>query len=651
MPGRSRCGWRTLAGADQGRQPRSCSARRRPAGSSARRRPARPGVEGVGRAPSRRPRPRSAPVASSPAAVAVSTSSAATGSSTCSRAAAALRSRTPRPPVRSAGGGVGPPVVEQQLDAAYGLEGRAGGRPGRPARRRARGGQRRGRVDGLAGGPPAAQRQADLAGEHHEPSRAGHQQAAARAAPRPGWSPPRPRRGVPRGRRSPSPPCASDVVEQRPGRRAQRGQPRGDLRRRSGRRREAAARWRRCPPAKPSVTAGQRPHPSGGLPGQREVEQPRAPPRSPRRARRDHAPAAQSDRAVGRPPPGHPARSARGGSVSRARGAARTGSPHARPAGRSPEGPGWRGRDGRGAGGPAARPASGAAGRRACGAPAEPAIASTLPASACPAPPGRPSRRDGPRSSCTTAPRPTSAGCARSTRTPSSPPAGLRRRRRHGRARRAVTSPAERGRGVRRPGRHRPTTGRPGGRGVAARRCGACQRRIIEYAAGPARGRSRPRWYAGTTVVVAAAGRTDEAGPGWLVANLGDSRAYRLPRGRLHQVSVDHSLVQELVDAGEITPEEAAIHPERHVVTRALGGPRRRRARPLLWSRSTGRPAAAVLRRRHRDARRRARSPSCWAVPPTRVTRPTGLVAAAVEAGGHDNATAVVVDVVGWARR
>ena len=39
------------------------------------------------------------------------------------------------------------------------------------------------------------------------------------------------------------------------------------------------------------------------------------------------------------------------------------------------------------------------------------------------------------------------------------------------------------------------------------------------------------------------------------------------------RVSVDHSLVQELVDAGQITEEEAAFHPERHIVTRALGGP------------------------------------------------------------------------------
>ncbi|MDQ1057648.1 serine/threonine protein phosphatase PrpC [Arthrobacter globiformis] len=59
--------------------------------------------------------------------------------------------------------------------------------------------------------------------------------------------------------------------------------------------------------------------------------------------------------------------------------------------------------------------------------------------------------------------------------------------------------------------------------------------------------------------------------PYWLVMNIGDSRTYRLSQGRLSQVSVDHSEVQELVESGSITAEEAAVHPRRHVVTRALG--------------------------------------------------------------------------------
>lgn len=59
--------------------------------------------------------------------------------------------------------------------------------------------------------------------------------------------------------------------------------------------------------------------------------------------------------------------------------------------------------------------------------------------------------------------------------------------------------------------------------------------------------------------------------PYWLVMNIGDSRTYLLSQGQFSQVSVDHSEVQELVDSGDITAEQAAIHPRRHVVTRALG--------------------------------------------------------------------------------
>lgn len=59
--------------------------------------------------------------------------------------------------------------------------------------------------------------------------------------------------------------------------------------------------------------------------------------------------------------------------------------------------------------------------------------------------------------------------------------------------------------------------------------------------------------------------------PYWLVFNVGDSRTYRFSQGGLEQITIDHSEVQELVDYGRITPEEALTHPRRHVVTRALG--------------------------------------------------------------------------------
>jgi protein phosphatase len=55
------------------------------------------------------------------------------------------------------------------------------------------------------------------------------------------------------------------------------------------------------------------------------------------------------------------------------------------------------------------------------------------------------------------------------------------------------------------------------------------------------------------------------------VFNLGDSRTYRLAGGSLEQISVDHSVVQELLDEGELDRAAAASHPGRNVITRALG--------------------------------------------------------------------------------
>ena len=75
---------------------------------------------------------------------------------------------------------------------------------------------------------------------------------------------------------------------------------------------------------------------------------------------------------------------------------------------------------------------------------------------------------------------------------------------------------------------------------------------------------------AGTTV--AGVVLTEQDGePFWLVFNVGDSRVYRCTQEDIEQVSVDHSLVQEMVDLGTISADEARHHPQRNVITRAVG--------------------------------------------------------------------------------
>ena len=61
------------------------------------------------------------------------------------------------------------------------------------------------------------------------------------------------------------------------------------------------------------------------------------------------------------------------------------------------------------------------------------------------------------------------------------------------------------------------------------------------------------------------------AGGTLLIGHVGDSRAYLLRDGELSQVTTDHSLVEELVREGRITASEAAVHPQRSIITRALG--------------------------------------------------------------------------------
>src|ERR671936_1909401 len=70
----------------------------------------------------------------------------------------------------------------------------------------------------------------------------------------------------------------------------------------------------------------------------------------------------------------------------------------------------------------------------------------------------------------------------------------------------------------------------------------------------------------GTTLTAAYVGEDDLT-----VAHVGDSRLYRLRDGELERLTDDHSLVEELVRQGKLTPQEADEHPQRSIITRALG--------------------------------------------------------------------------------
>jgi PPM family protein phosphatase len=72
----------------------------------------------------------------------------------------------------------------------------------------------------------------------------------------------------------------------------------------------------------------------------------------------------------------------------------------------------------------------------------------------------------------------------------------------------------------------------------------------------------------GTTMTVALVDAADDS---IAVGHVGDSRAYRIRDEQLEQLTDDHSLVGELLRSGKLSPEEAEVHPQRSVITRALG--------------------------------------------------------------------------------
>ncbi len=76
-----------------------------------------------------------------------------------------------------------------------------------------------------------------------------------------------------------------------------------------------------------------------------------------------------------------------------------------------------------------------------------------------------------------------------------------------------------------------------------------------------------PNLYGMGTTVVCAVVKNGRIG----IVHAGDSRAYLYRNGSIYRVTTDHSMVQELVSAGQITDEQARNHPNRNIITRALG--------------------------------------------------------------------------------
>ena len=136
----------------------------------------------------------------------------------------------------------------------------------------------------------------------------------------------------------------------------------------------------------------------------------------------------------------------------------------------------------------------------------------------------------------------------------------------------------------------------------------------------------------------------------WLTFNIGDSRTYRLSDGELEQISVDHSVVQELIESGELSLEQAATDHRRNIITRAIGAgstgdadfwlfPAERDDRMLICSDGLSSEVS--------DAQIR----EILMLEPDPQTAAAALVDEAVSAGGRDNITVVVVDAVSVASR
>lgn len=132
-----------------------------------------------------------------------------------------------------------------------------------------------------------------------------------------------------------------------------------------------------------------------------------------------------------------------------------------------------------------------------------------------------------------------------------------------------------------------------------------------------------------------------------VIAQVGDSRAYLLHNGSLQQLTRDHSLMADMIEAGQLTEAEARVHPNRSVITRAIGSDPHMQPDLYELNVETGdrlllcSDGICGMIEDHEIAsimRQASSAQSCA----------DQLVEAALAAGGFDNATAVVVDVEGF---
>ena len=147
----------------------------------------------------------------------------------------------------------------------------------------------------------------------------------------------------------------------------------------------------------------------------------------------------------------------------------------------------------------------------------------------------------------------------------------------------------------------------------------------------------------GTTVTGVALSLVD-GDPKWAVFNIGDSRVYQFVNGSLERLTVDHSVVQELVDAGLITAEQAETHPDSNIITRAVGFHEKPVPDYSLLELQAGQRLLVCsdgLTKEltdHGIAHYLGREGSAW-------DAASALVGAALTNGGRDNVTVLVIDV------